>query len=34
MSLRKYFENGCMCILTEKMEKCKNLDDDKAEVTT
>ena len=30
MQLREYFENGCMCILTEKMEKCKNLDDDKA----
>ena len=27
MSLREYFENGCMCILTEKIEKCNYLDD-------
>ena len=31
MSLREYFENGCLCILTEKIEKCNHLDDDKVE---
>ncbi len=30
-SLREYFENGCMCILTEKIEKCNHLDDAKVE---
>ena len=30
-SLREYFENGCMCILTEKIEKCNYIDGDKAE---
>ena len=30
-SLREYFESGCMCILTEKIEKCNHLDDAKAE---
>ena len=30
-SLREYFESGCLCILTEKIEKCNYLDDTIAE---